>query len=226
MRWRLCIVLLLLLLLTGSGCSSVPFRETRLVPTRPLTTLELIRGSWISAPVKLLVRQSVLFEFQGSRVPMAGVMRLDLPGKTARVAGLNDMGLKLFDLTVEREGFQAHFLAPELRQYPRFAEVVAESVRRIFLSPLPQGGEERRTTAETYRLTAGRGDGRVDYLFGGSGPELLEKSVSAAGERWRVHFYEYGLRAGMVFPGGAVLEDDTAGYRLTLWVESVEQSDE
>jgi len=41
-----------------------------------------------------------------------------------------------------------------------------------------------------------------------------------------VRYYRYQRSQGRLFPGGIVLDDERAGYRLTLWIESVEKADE
>ena len=62
-------------------------------------------------------------------------------------------------------------------------------------------------------------------MFGGTDRQLLEKSCSGKAS-WQVRYYQYGRAQGVLVPGGIVLDDNRAGYRLTLWTESVEKADE
>jgi len=224
---RLHRLLLATLLLLMSACATVPFVRTELTPTVPRSAAALTGALWSAGSGSLLIRQSALFELQGLRVPIAGIMKLDLAAQEARLVGMNDMGVKLYDLSVTATTSTAHFIVPELARYPGFSEAVALSVRRIFLTPQPAPGDSLERTKTRYLLTRKSSDGGTfRFTFGGAEAQLLEKSSQGPAESWRVRYYQYQPRHGRFFPGGIVLDDERAGYRLTLWIESVEKSDE
>lgn len=225
MRLFTCLALAALLL-AGTACSSVPFRPTRLTPTGPSTAAALTEGLWDAGNGTYLIRHSALFEFQGMRTPLAGVMRLDTGRKSARLVGMNEMGVKLFDLAIDRSSHEALFIMPELASYPGFAEAVAASVQRIFLSAGPARDDALTVTPRSYRLSGNRDGKTLLFTLGGKHGQLLEKSCSGPGEEWRVRYYEHQWQQLLPIPRGIVLDDERAGYRLTLWIESVEQSDE
>ncbi|MDY0268433.1 hypothetical protein [Trichloromonas sp.] len=210
----LCLVLLL------GGCASVPFEKPRLVPTRILTAAELLAADWRAAPGLWRIRQSGLFELRGRRLPMEGFLELDNDGRRVRLVALEGLGLKLFDLTVNVDGVEVHHLLPDLAKEPRLAESVAASVRRIFLAPRPDAGDRLEIRKRDYRLTR-PGDDGIEFLFGGEPPLLLETRVRGEAGDWRVGYYEYREAAGVSIPAGILLQDRRAGYRLTLWLESV-----
>jgi hypothetical protein len=219
--------LLAALLLLMSGCTTAPFPRPALTPTVPCTAAALTAGLWSAGSGSLLIRQSALFELHGLRVPMTGVMKLDLTAQSARLVGMNDMGVKLYDLSVEATTSATHFLVPELARYPGFSEAVALSVRRIFLAPAPAADDSLERTATRYLLTREDDDGgRLRFTFGGAAAQLLEKSAQGPAASWRVRYYQYQPWSGYLFPAGIVLDDEQAGYRLTLWIESVEKADE
>jgi hypothetical protein len=220
------LLLVALLLFATSACSSVPFKPTKLIPALPKTSGELCSSRWNSGPGSLLIRQSALFELQGMRVPIAGVMKLTPSAGSARLIGMNDMGVKLYDISVDRKSSQANFVIPDLARYPGFAEAVAVSVRRIFLTPEPAPGDPLTMNADSYLLTRESDEGTLRFLFGGAEAQLLEKSFRGKAGSWRVRYYQYQRQQERLVPGGIVLDDDRAGYRLTLWIESVEKSDE
>jgi len=214
-------------LLLSTGCASVPFAGTELTPTLPRTAEALREGLWNAGTDTLMIRQSALFELKGMRVPIAGIMKLDLGAKEARLVGMNDMGVKLYDISVDAASSRSHFVIPELARYPGFAEAVALSVRRIFLAPDPAPGDLLTVAPKSYLLTRQSGAGAaLSFTLGGGGAQLLEKSCRGPAESWRVRYYQYQRSQGRLFPGGIVLDDDQAGYRLTLWIESVEKTDE
>lgn len=216
-----------LLLLGVSACAPVPFSRTALTPTVPRTAAALTAGLWSAGSGSLLIRQSALFELRGLRVPIAGVMKLDLATQEARLVGMNDMGVKLYDLSIAATASQTHFLLPDLAAYPGFSEAVALSVRRIFLAPAPTVDDTLERTPQRYLLTRPCDEGgTLRFTFGGADAQLLEKSCRGAAASWRVRYYQYQPQLGRLFPAGIVLDDARAGYRLTLWIESVEKSDE
>lgn len=215
------------LLLLMNACATVPFAPTELTPTVPRSAAALSDGLWSSGSGSLMIRQSALFEFGGMRVPIAGIMKLDRSAKVARLVGMNDMGVKLYDISVDAASSQANFIIPDLASYPGFAEAVATSVRRIFLYPEPAAGDTLERTKTNYLLTRKDSDGgRTRFVFGGADSQLLKKQYRGPAGAWLVRYYQYNRQQGRLFPGGIVLDDDRAGYRLTLWIESVEKSDE
>lgn len=218
------LLLALALAVAGCGGGRVPFEPTPPVPTRQVTAAELVKGQWTATPTVFRIRQSALFEFRGARVPMAGFLVLDLQRQEVRLVGLNDLGVKLFDLGVTSEGYQEHYLLPELSKIPGLTGAVADSVRRIFLAPQPSPNDALRIGGEIYRLSRLEGDRRLQFTFGGPGALLQEKTAEGGGEDWRARYYEYRPVEDTFFPGGIVLQDRRAGYRLTLWMEEVNQS--
>lgn len=215
----LCLALLL------GGCASISFEEPLLSPTRALTPAELLATDWRAAPGVWRIRQSGLFELRGRRLPMEGFLELDNANRRARLVALEGLGLKLFDLTVTVDGVEVHHLLPDLAKEPHLAEAVAASVRRIFLAPRPDAGDRLEIRKRDYRLTRSGGE-RVDFLFGGDPPLLLETRVRGAAGDWRVGYYQYREAAGVPIPAGILLQDRRAGYRLTLWLESVKRGEE
>lgn len=224
---RVSLALLGTLLLLVSACATVPFAGTVLTPTVPKSAEALTGELWNSGTGSLMIRQSALFEFNGMRVPIAGIMKLDRTAKSARLVGMNDMGVKLYDISVDAASSQSHFIMPDLASYPGFTEAVAVSVRRIFLVPEPAADDKLERTPKNYLLTRENGAGEtIRFIFGGTDAQLLEKSFKGPADSWRVRYYQYQRQPGQLFPGGIVLDDDKAGFRLTLWIESVEKTDE
>jgi hypothetical protein len=214
------------LLLLASGCATAPFPPVQLTPTAPRSAAELSAGLWSRGGGKLLLRHSALFEFQGMRVPVEAMLQLDPTAGEARLVGMNEMGVKLYDITVLPDKSRVNFVIPDLARYPGFADAVAVSVRRIFLDPEPKPVDRLRVTPKSYLLTRDEGGSTVKFTLGGADAQLLEKSFRGNGDSWRVRYYRYERRDGRLFPGGIVLDDDRAGYRLTLWIESVEPANE
>jgi hypothetical protein len=224
MSFRIAVAGMLLAALLG-GCAPGPFANPARTPTAELTTAEVLAADWLAAPGRWRIRQSGLFELRGLRLPMEGFLELDTANRRVRLVALEGLGLKLFDLTVTAETVEVHHLLPDLAKQPRLAEAVAESVRRIFLAPRPAPGDRLEIRTKEYRLTQ-PGSEEVEFVFGGAPPLLLEtRSRGPAGD-WRVGYYQYRELAGRPIPEGILLRDRRAGYRLTLWLESVKRVEE
>lgn len=210
---------LLLTALLG-GCATIPFEPPVPTPTRELSVAQLLDSDWRNAPAIWHIRQSGLFELRGLRLPMEGFLEFDAGAGRVRLVALEGMGLKLFDLTVTADTHEIHSMLPDLRKHPRLAEAIAESVRRIFLAPRPAPGDRLEIRRREYRLSH-PGKDRIDFVFGGVGPLLLETRSRGPSADWRVGYYQYREKSGLWIPEGILLRDRRAGYTLTLWLESV-----
>lgn len=218
-------ILFLLLLLLTAGCARLPFTPAPAMPTRPLTADVLLQGLWTGGDRIWRIRQTVLFELHGAKVPMDGFLRLDSGRGEARLVGLNDLGVKLFDLAVTVEGHEEHYLFPELARIPGVSGAIAGAVRHIFLEPQPAVSDSLEIGTTEYRLNRGGTERRVLFIFGGPGANLLEKRVQGDGEAWRARYFDYRPVGAAQVPGGILLEDERGGYRLTLWLEEVKADD-
>ena len=152
---------------------------------------------------------------------MLGLMELDTAAGRARLVAVNEMGITLFDLTVTRSGQTLNSVLPQLARYPRLAEGVAASVRRIFLAPLPAAGDRLSSSATSCVLERPWEGGTLRFTFGGAAPRLRQTRVAGTTDEWQVDYYQYRRQAGTSYPAGIVLADARAGYRLTLWLDNV-----
>ncbi|MDH4100730.1 MAG: DUF3261 domain-containing protein [Nitrospirota bacterium] len=210
-----------------TGCAASLFAPPGPEQVDPAMTAErLARLAWIAQPGVYRLRQTVLFEFNGSRVPIVGVMKLDYHERRARLVAMNDLGMKLFDLIVDENGEDLNSLLPDLAKIPRFGEAVAASVRRIFLAPLPDPKDTLLFGKDRYLLKRHWRDGEIRFTFGGGDTRLLETTVAVEGSDWKAEYFEYGITGDVVYPRGIILHDRLAGYRLILWIEEMEPTDE
>lgn len=212
-----------LLFLLMTGCAQLPFTPAPVVPTRQLAAETLLQSLWTGGDQIWRIRQTALFELRGAKVPMDGFLRLDSGQGEARLVGLNDLGVKLFDLSVTPEGYEEHYLFPDLARIPGVSGAIAGAVRHIFLEPQPARTDTLEIGKTEYRLKR-TGTEQVLFIFGGPGANLLEKRVQGD-EAWRARYFNYRPVGTAQVPGGILLEDERGGYRLTLWLEEVKADD-
>lgn len=212
-------------LLLLAGCATAPpFAGPILVPLVPRPAAEVAGSDWSGAQEVLAIRQTVLLQMLGGSWTMNGLLRLDPAAGTARLVALDDMGIKLFDLTVNATGYQEHYLLPALARLPGLTTTVAASVRRIYIDPRPNERDILQNQPDRYLLKRSDVDGETLFLFGGEPLQLLQKSWQgrdADSPGWQVRYYEYRTVEGRTWPRGIVLDDAANGSRLTLWLESV-----
>lgn len=213
---------IMLLLAACSATAPVPSPVIERTPTG-LVAGELATAVWTAKPQVLRLRQTARFTFRGREVPMIGLMELDTRRSEARLVAVNELGVKLFDLTVSEGGVVENYLLPQLALYPGFSTAVATSLRRIFLAPDPQPEVDvLQEAAEGYLLSGERKGEPVVFLFGGDPVRLVEKSVLGRKDDWRVVYLDYQqMTSGLPYPRDIVLEDRRAGYRLDLRIESI-----
>jgi hypothetical protein len=218
---------LLLLCLVLPGCAQqLPFTSPPAVATRQLSTDELLRDRWPGDARVWHIRQTALFEIHGRKLPLAGMLRLDGGRREARLVGLNDLGVKLFDIAVTPTGHEEHYLFPELAGISGVGAAIAGAVRHVFLAPQPAATDTLQIGKTEYRLQRREDDREMLFVFGGPGADLLEKRVRGGNEDWRARYFDYRPAAEGAVPGGILLEDARGGYRLTLWLEEARVLDE
>jgi len=177
---------------------------------------------WLSGTNRYLCRQSGVLKLPWREVPLQGVMRLDGAQQEARLVAMDGMGVKLFDLTVTPDSSTVNYLLPLLEEHPQLPEVVASSVRHIFLSPRPTAADhlQTRCAGQPYRLISSQQSGTV-FTFAGDPIRLQSVHVDRAGENWQVDYFNYTHEESLWVPMMVVLDDEN--YRLTLWMEEVRQ---
>ena len=212
-----CAGLLLLLLLTGCSGSFFPPTPPGTVPAG-LDSATLAASDWTRQGGPWRMRQSVEFDFHGRKLVMRGLMNLDPTAGMARLIAVDDLGIKLFDVSVYRDRQQLNFLLPDLARYPRLGEAVAGAVRRMFLAPRPQPGDAWQLRPDGYELRR-PGEVSITFHFGGERARLDTIRAEGPDIDWQLGYYDYHREGDLEYPATILLEDRNAGYRLRLRIE-------
>ncbi len=218
---RCCLlVLLLCVALTACGRPTLPPHSTTIVDG--LTRQQLLARHWLSGTNRYLCRQSGVLKLRWREIPLQGVLRIDSTVHEARLVAMDSMGVKLFDLSVTDQDMTLNYLLPLLEEHPQLPKVVADSVRRIFLTPQPQPEDQlqSRCSGQPYQLVGDAASGAV-FTFGGTPICLQTIRVDTDDEDWRVNYFDYAASGALWTPTMIVLDDKN--YRLTLWMEEVRQ---
>jgi len=205
-----------------SGCAAkIPFAVHAPVSTRPLGIDKIISRHWTLRPKIYTMTHQAVFELGGKKIPLTGVMKLNAFDRSARLAAMNAVGVKAFDISVRGEDAEAHYLMPQLAGTKGFADAVGKSLAAIFLKPDPSLKDDLTITDFRYEIAGNRPEGRTVFSFGGEPPVLIEKKVKGPKEKLVVKYFEYKSIAGEWIPRGIIFDDCLAGFRLTLWLSDV-----
>lgn len=206
-------LLALIVLPLLAGCGSFRIDPTwKRLPEAQVGTLAA--RQWSEAPGSWHIQQTVLLESRGHELLMSGFVRLNTAARTARVVAMNTLGIKFFDLEVSEQSFSEHFIAPDLRRFPEVANMLAESVRHIYLVP--------RLTARTPMWLAPYGPvARTDWqdapIIVFLDPATAELVRKMSPERfWTVDYKDYAQAGDRLFPSTVIYTHTRAGLRLTL----------
>ncbi len=191
-------------------CSSYPSRR------------QLLSGNWLQQPAIWHLRQSALLEVRGRKFPLQGLLRLDSERREARLVAMNELGLVMFDLQLDEQGQQLHRALPQLQQQANFVVGVADSLRRIFLPPVPLPDDRLQQRPATQRLWRPLAGGELGFIFDCSG-DLQEIRQLTDTDDWRVAYRDYKNFADQRIPQQILYNDYRHGVRLTLWLTEVKQ---
>jgi len=213
----------LLLLLSLSSCapatSPQQFPENCVADT-PVT--ELLAKNWLNQEKVWRLRQVTLLEIGYKKLPLEGFLRLDLPHREARLVAMNEMGVVLFDLLVTENGQQLKRVIPQLQQIEGLAVGVAGSIRRIFLQPRPQAGDQLENRTHTQRLWRVFPGGNLGFVYDCHGDLRTTRSETGA-DNWRVAYDNYRQFGSSWMPEQILMNDYRHKVKLSLWIREVRE---
>jgi len=186
------------------------------------TQAELLAADWRQQPHIWRLRQAALLEIGPKKIALEGFLRLDLQRKEARLLALNEMGLVMFDLQVTEQGEVLHRAIPQIREIKALAQGVAQSLRQIFLQPLPQVNDLLQTQGNSQHLQRRLAAGQLEFVFDCSG-DLRQTRQQATSSDWQVIYNAYRDYAGSRLPEEILFNDVSHRVKLSLWQKEVKQ---
>jgi hypothetical protein len=214
---------ILLLLLSLAAC--VPGTPPQQLPDNCLaeaSPAQLVTANWLNQPQVWRLRQVTLLEAGGQKFPLEGFLRLDLIRGEARLVAMNEVGLVLFDLLVTRTEQHLQRAVPQLRQINGFAAGVAQSLRQIFLHPLPQIDDQLENKENIQWLRRMLPDGTLDFRYDCRGDLRTVRLQTEDGD-WRVAYDHYRQLDGSRVPEQIIMNDYHQRLKLSLWIREARQ---
>ena len=215
-------ILLALIILSGAGCSSIPFQKTNYALLDSVGP-ELARQEFASSlPDRFQVMNTIVFQYKWRSFPALGYIDVNRGLKTFAVSCLNPVGVKLFELSADNDSIKTNFVLKELLRRGDLPKVVGEDIRRIYFDNVPS--PEAKAQKDRYRVIFSEpsGSGIMKFIFAGSPPMLIEKRYYEKNRLpWSVFYYEYRRDHGKFYPGGIILKNYRYGYNLIVRLKEV-----
>ena len=222
-RSELCVamkkfLLLIIVFLAVNGCSTVPFRETERVPLANESPQVLVLRFRARMPDSFQLLNSIVFEYNSRTFAGIGYLAIDRRNSVFSVACLNPMGVKLFELSGDRNSVTDRYTIAALNRFGDITAVVGNDIRRIYFDLVPSTEARVSKGKNTVRFRQPAGGGHVEYVFAGADGDLIEKNYyDDDGIVWRASYYEYREQQdGKRSPLGIVFLHYNYGYRLTV----------
>lgn len=204
------------------GCSSIPFQKTLYVPMESVDPWALVEQFRDSSPEKFMLINTIVFGYNWNKFSALGYIKVDAGEKTFAVVCINPMGVKLFELTGDKDKIDSHFVMEQFLKKGNFAGTVGEDIRRIYfgLAPSSRALVNKKKLKIVFSEPAGAGI--LEYIFAGPAGLLVEKNYYEDGIlNWRVSYYEYLQKDGKNYPSGIILENYRFGYSLTIKLKEI-----
>ena len=206
-----------------AGCSSIPFQETARVSLESADPGALLERFRNNSPESFRLLTTVVFQYNLDKLSGIGYMDINTREKAFTVACINAMGVKLFELSGDKDGTVSHFTLEELNKKGDFAAVIGEDIKRIYFDSAPSSGAKINRKKFKIIFDQPYGPGIMEYVFAGADGNMAEKKYYEDNILiWRVSFYEYRQKDGKIYPGGIILNNYKYGYSLTVRLKEIQ----
>lgn len=206
-----------------AGCGSIPFQDTARVSLESENPLDVLERFREASPESFRLLTTVVFQYNMDKLSGIGYVDINTRKKAFTVVCINAMGVKLFELSGDKDKTVSHFTLEELNKKGDFAAVIGEDIRRIYFDSAPSSGANIRKKKFKIIFEQPYGPGVMEYVFAGTGGNMVEKNYYEDNTLiWRVSFYEYRQKDGKIYPGGIILKNYKYGYSLTVRLKEIQ----
>lgn len=211
-------LLLLLVLLTGCPGTYTQPPEYALMSAEKNLTCE--PPAWSVAGEPMGLRQTVFLAAGEQSRMVQGLMLIDQSRQEMQVIGMSEMGMKIFDISVTRQGHENHFLSPVINSRKEdLAGQIALSARRIFLSFEATVDFNSYAGPESILMVNYQDSKQIVHRCLRDG-RVLSEAFCADGQ-WNVKYADYQLINGFYLPVRITYHDRRTGYNLILVLHEV-----
>lgn len=205
-----------------SGCSSIPFQKTAHIPLGPEDPLIIMEQFSNNLPEHFQLINTIVFEYNWNTFSCIGYIDINTREDRFTVVCINPLGIKLFEISGDKDGIDQHFALEGFARKGDFADLVGEDIKRIYFNLVPTTKAEIKK--KKYQVISRQllSSGSMEYIFAGEDGYLVEKSYYNDNALiWRVSYYEYRQKDGKIYPGGIILKNYKYQYGLTVRLKEI-----
>jgi len=214
----------LVLLAVVGGCAKLPFAAEPL-PTLVNPDPATMRDSFARGlPNRFTTDDTIIIHAPfHDDLAVLGVLRVDRPAGTFELIALNHLGIKLFDLSGDREKVSIGYLLPPLMGLKDVLMWIGRDIGRMYLDVVPSEGAKVEIGSNEILFIDKESAGTVVYEFGGDPAVLREKwQKGFFGTPWDVRYFQYSTQFGGLYPRGVVMDNGRYHYRIIVKNRDVE----
>ncbi len=120
-----------------SGCSSIPFQKTAHTPLGPADPLIIMERFSDNLPEHFQLINTIVFEYNWNTFSGIGYIDINTLEDRFTVVCITPLGIKLFEISGDKDGIDQHFALEEFTKKGDFANVVGEDIKRIYFNLVP-----------------------------------------------------------------------------------------
>jgi hypothetical protein len=205
-----------------TGCAGIPFQKAERVPVGKTEPSEIKEHFALLLPEKFQIMDTLVFEYRGGSLSFIGYSDIDTLKKTFTVVGLNQVGIKLFEITGNNEKTDLGFAVEEFTKRGNIAEAVAGDIKKVYFERVPGDGAKASRGKYEIVFSLNENGSVIEHVFSGADGFLVEKRCSVDDKAvWSVYYYEYRLEKGKLYPAGIILENYKYDYRLVIRLKEI-----
>ena len=209
-------------MLSTLGCAAVPFQRTSYVPLGSVDPQLMRREFESSQPDSFKIINSIVFKYKWRSFSALGYLDVNRGLKIFSVSCLNPMGIKLFELSGDKDAVRTNYVLKELLSKGDLPQVAGDDIRRIYFGNVPSGEAKAQKEKRRVVFSEPSGSGVIKYIFAGSPTMLVEKKYYEKTRLiWSVSYYEYRQERGKYYPSGIMLKNSRFGYSLIVRLKEV-----
>ena len=205
-----------------AGCAGIPFQETSFVSMESVDPQAVLESFRDSSPERFQLLNTIVFQYRFNQFMALGYIDVNTNEKSFRVTSMNPMGVKLFELSGDKESVVSHFVMPELAKRGDVAAFIGMDIKRIYFDLIPSSEAkiEKKKFKIIFRQSSG--PGIMEYVFAGVNGNLIEKKYYEDDTLiWQISYYEYQQDKGKLYPRGIVFKSFKYGYSLIVKLKEI-----
>ena len=171
------LVFIFMLSCLTAGCSSVPFAKTDYFLVQDIDPL-LIKNKFSElSPKSFKIINTVIFQYRTKHFLSLGYLAIDTNNKSFEIAGMNPMGIKLFEFAGKDRKLEVNNVAEEISKRGDISKIIVEDIHRMYFDQIPSTQSTIHKKKRKIIFSDAKDEGKLEYIFASSIHFEDEKAV-------------------------------------------------